>query len=204
VKSLSHSVDKTGVWRLILLHKGVVVRSRMRQATHLVTLLSLILFSAALFQNCGTYEAANNPLFASDQASVDTSCVGLYCAADLNNIQLSIANQEPVTVRTVAGGNNGSCDATNCVDVAGYCDPGGYTKNLIYVEIQGPSKLAETPATSCRDNGRFRVLVPMPAGFVKGAIHTLVVTLRVIDSTGKTFDNPSGLNRKQISLTSVP
>ena len=115
----------------------------------------------------------------------------------------SLQTKSPLQFVASGGGSNGVCDATNCVDVAGYCTTGIFANNIIYVEIQGPVNLAETPATKCNAMGRFRVLVPMPTGFVKGALYTLIVTLRVFDATNTRLDNPSGLGRKQITLTST-
>ena len=182
----------------MLAHKDM---ARYLPVVFLVGLLSL---SSVLFQNCAGYSANNSPLTTDSSSVVATTCNGnnLNCS-DLNNVQLSIANQDPLLVTAAAGGTNGFCDSSSCVDVAGYCDAAGFTSNKISASIAGSVNLPDTVLGSCDANGRFRILLPMPAGFVTATTYTVTLVMRIYDASGKAYENPSGLNRKSITLTST-
>ncbi len=177
------------------------VLSRFIPAILLGGILSL---SSVLFQNCAGYSATKDGILTTDGSSVATACSGnnLTCS-DLNNVQLAIANQDPILVTGYSGGSNGSCDSSTCVDVAGYCDASGFTSNRISASITGTVSLPDTVLGSCDANGRFRLLLPMPTGFVTATTYTVTVIMRIYDANGSAYENPSGLNRKTITLTST-
>ena len=167
-------------------------------------LIALLSVSSALFQNCAGYSANGDTLLTTDASTVSTTCYGsdLSCS-DLNNVQIAIANQDPLYVTANSMGSNGSCDTSNCVDVSGYCDASGFTSNKISAMITGPVNLPDTILGSCDSNGRFRILLPMPSGFVTAQTYTVTVIMRIYDASGNAYENPSSLNRKTITLTST-
>lgn len=174
------------------------MRSHLRRLTQFVSFFAISLAGATLFQNCGSYQAVDNPLY--DMAS-ESVCVGLSCSTDISAVQLRVANQEPLIVGAANTGSYDGCGANQCLDIAGYCDTAGFTQNYIYYELQGPTPIALTRSNStCDAQGRFRLRVPLPGGYQASSLHTLVVTLTVVDENGQEQTNPSGLNRNQISV----
>lgn len=154
-----------------------------------------------VYQNCGTYEAANGMTSVEETAS---ACVGLACGVDAESIEIVSGNSEYKVVRPAPGAvRPAACDATYCVDVAGYCNSGGYPDSVFYFELQNGTQQV-MPATrttaSCDHMGRFRILIVLPPNFQYTA-HNLFLTMKAIDDKGAEIDNPRGTNRKVVPLS---
>ncbi len=149
----------------------------------------------ALFQNCGTYAPMNNPLYASSQAS---SCIGPTCVQDLNYLSLYVGNPDPIMITR---------DSERSVDLAGYCDTAGYPGSKIYAELKSGATSVVPPyltPAKCDSNGRFRVLIDLPASYNYGAAYSVVLTFRAVDEKGNEYDHPTGVNRRELSLLTAP
>lgn len=190
--------------------------SRVRQKTNRVTrrlalrLTTFFVFGLVIatgFQNCAGYEAANNPLF--DASSV--VCIGLACGVNAELIGVSIASEGMIYVRTPnAQPAFGDCSSTtnslynadsNCFDVTGYCEAGGFEGSQIWAELKGSTPVtAYNTGTTC-ENGRYRFLFKLPAGYNYGAISTLRVTIFGIDSNQAQISNPSGANWQEVGIS---
>lgn len=194
-------------------HKGViVVRQKIRRVTEIVALFSLGLFGTVVFQNCGSYEPAYNPLY---EQTVASECIGYSCGTDAGAIELTVANGPRVLVihpyyNPHAAGSTG-CTSSTCFDVAGNCETAGYPGSVFYAELQGPTGIPLTKLnTSCDSYGRYSFRVILPSNFNHGTVsnntitdnitHKLVVTLKGVDAQGREVDNPTGLNKKSIEV----
>lgn len=174
----------------------------MRRFFQISTFLFFSIVTAVVFQNCGSYEAMDNPLYGSDLTS---TCTGASCPNHDKAIQITIANQAPIALKRPPSTPPASCNIYNCIDVAGYCDTAGYPNSVFYVELRGPTGFPEMRTSAkCDSNGRFRILVgPVASHFDYAALHQLIVTMRGVDEFGDEYDNPTGLHQKQIALTAV-
>lgn len=167
-------------------------RTRMRP----VGAVAMTVFAvAALFQNCGTYAPNNNPLYAQSEAS---SCIGPTCVQDINYLSLYIGNADPVLItRTVE----------RSVDLGGYCDPAGFPDSKIYVELKSGATSVIPPfqtTSKCDSNGRFRVLLELPATYNYNLAHSIILTFRAVDTAGNEYDHPTGVNRREVTLLTAP
>lgn len=155
----------------------------------------LIVSVLTLFQNCGTYEPMNNPLFAE---TLESSCLGPTCVQDLNYLSLYIGNPDPILIRRTT---------ERAVDLGGYCDTAGYPDSKLYVELKNGTTSVVAPYASiakCDANGRFRVLIELPASYNYDLAYSLVLTFRAVDAEGNEYDHPTGVNRREVSLLTAP
>jgi hypothetical protein len=171
------------------------------------SVIALVAFFSVIvvFQNCAGYEPMTNPLYEKAQGS---SCVGATCSIDLNAVQIKVMTGygSQITVKKVATMSPGpNCDVTNCFDVAGYCDPGGYTRTKFFYQLTiGTSSTTIEPGVSCDSNGRFSFQVPLYSysQFTYDNIYPLRVGMKVYDEdTGQWLENPSGLHVQNLSIT---
>lgn len=148
-----------------------------------------------LFQNCGTYEPMNNPLYSSGLIS---SCLGPSCIQDLNYLALYVGNPDPILITR---------DTERAIDLGGYCDTAGYPDSKLYVELKSGATTVIAPYTStakCDSNGRFRVLIDLPAGYNYNLSYSIVLTFRAVDSSGNEYDHPTGVNRREVAILTAP
>jgi hypothetical protein len=168
-------------------------------------MLSLLMATGLIgFQNCGGYQStANNPLYGTDSAS---TCSGATCSIDLNSVQIRVENTKPISVRRPASGvTPTTCDIYTCFDVSGYCDTGGYSDSIFYIELRGTTAgtfAKKSTGVQCDSTGRFRILVQLPSDFDRQAIYTLDVMMYVKDENGTMYQNPTGQHKQEITVTS--
>lgn len=159
------------------------------------------------FQNCAGYEAANNPLYNASEYV----CIGLACGENPDLISLSVASDGMFYVRQPTGTTYtaGDCSYTEgyngdglCIDVAGYCESGGYSSTEIWAELKGGTvqKPAAKTAATCED-GRFRFLYKLPSGYDYANLHTLRVTIVGVDGNLAQVTNPSGANWHEVGIS---
>ena len=156
------------------------------------------------FQNCGQNMTAVGSGDSSQASNLSngvtlSACIASGCPQDKSYIQLQIANNNPISFTI-----NGSTVSETAVDVAGYCNAGGYPGSRIYYSIQdlaGNVIVPNTPTTStCSALGRFQFPVNV-GGLNSTNNYQLNVVLRGVDSTGVEFDNSLGLNKRQVGLS---
>ena len=160
------------------------------------------------FQNCAGYEAANNPLF--DASSV--VCIGLACGENPELIGISVAAEGMIYVRTPSAqpgvtdcsgtdGTQYNADS-NCFDVSGYCENGGFPGSEIWAELRGGSKQKAAYRTTARcEDGRYRFRFELPQGYDYANLHSLRVTIYGIDSNLNQISNPSGNNWQEVGIS---
>jgi hypothetical protein len=179
------------------------VRRGIKHTGQMIAFLGFFAGIVIGFQNCGGYQPVENPLYTQDYSS---TCTGPSCASDLNSVQIKIANSTPISIKRPASNVTPvACDLYTCVDVAGYCDPAGYSDSVFYVELRSSNNtgFAKTKTdVKCDGNGRFRILVHLPSNFDRTALYTLVVTMSVIDASGVEEENPTNLHTQEIPLSS--
>lgn len=154
-----------------------------------------IIAVAALFQNCGTYAPLSNPLYAQTEAS---SCIGPTCVQDVNYLNLYIGNSDPILITR---------NVERSVDLGGYCDTAGYPDSKIYVELKSGANSIIAPfltTSKCDSNGRFRVLLDLPATYDYNLAYSIILTFRAVDSKGNEYDHPTGVNRREVTLLTAP
>ena len=154
------------------------------------------------FQNCGSYEPMENPLYDTDQASI---CVGLDCASDRELIELVAGNGNVIGIPKPATAP-ANCDNNDskCFDVGGFCEDGGFKDNGIFLKLDGPTPVPEFQTSAkCDGLGRFAVRVELPANYDYNQTYQLRVTLRAIDDDGTLLDNPRTINTQLITLIPV-
>lgn len=160
-------------------------------------ILSLILSAGflVLFQNCGSQEGLVNPLFDKPLA---TACLGPSCIRDEGYISIEIQNPNPTfVVRNTERG----------VDLAGFCDTGGFPQSRIYVEMRsqvGPVIPQYLSTSQCDSLGRFRVLVEFSPTHNYDLSHVITLIFRAVDENGVERDHPAGLNRKELTVITAP
>ncbi len=126
-------------------------------------------------------------------------CIAAGCPQDPTYVQLTVTNNNPISFLA-----NGSAVSEPAVDIAGYCNTGGYPGSRIYYSIQdlaGNIIIPTTPSNgNCNALGRFQfsVNISMLSGSTNYEIN---VILRAVDSTGVEFDNLLGLNKRQVGLS---
>lgn len=155
----------------------------------------VVLALTLLFQNCGTYEPMDNPLY--DQ-ELYSECLGPACTKDLNSLSLFVGNNDPILIIR---------NIERSIDLAGYCDTAGYPDSKIYVELKYGSNPVIAPylsSSKCDGNGRFRVLLDLPGNYNYDLAYTIVLTLRAVDSAGSEYDHPTGVNRRELALLTAP
>ena len=154
------------------------------------------------FQNCGTYEPMENPLYTSDQASI---CIGLACATDRELIELVSGSGSVIPVPKPASAPadcNGN--VSKCFDLGGFCESGGYANTQIFLQLDGPTSVAEYPTTAkCDETGRFALRVELPANYDYNQTYQLRVTLRGVEENGTFVDNPRTINQTLLTLIPV-
>lgn len=173
-----------------------------------IGLASIIIFS---FQNCGqqmTTVGSNSALSSNATGSVSlTPCVAAGCVQDASYIQVAITNNNPITfLSSQATMTSPSVPIEQAVDVAGYCNSGGYPSSRIYYSIQdlaGNIVVSQTASNGiCNHLGRFQFSLNI--SMLSGASNYEVnVILKAVDSTGVEFDNSIGLNKRQVGLSPV-
>jgi hypothetical protein len=179
---------------------------------HLSAAFLVLIVTAVVFQNCGTYQADNSPLY---NVSLPSTCVGVTCQADLNSIQIKIANNIPITIKRpdATGGTPPvfivptDCNLSSCIEVSGYCDMGGYTSSVFYIELTVPQAGVSTSliprqrtTAQCNELGRFNLTIQVPTSFNYSTLYNLIVTMTAVDDQAVEVENPSGQNRQQISV----
>ena len=174
----------------------------MKRVTQAVSFLMLGLIMAVGFQNCGGYVSADNPLY--DQAS-EAVCVGLACGMDTSFIKLSIAN-DAVTLKKVSPMPTTCTDNdSHCVDVAGYCDTGGFATTKVYATLYEGSTIVSSELdtySKCID-GRYSFQYILPSNYNFDMGHTLQVKLVAFDgTTSNIYSNSTGANVRYLVLTS--
>lgn len=160
-----------------------------------VVLAVLTMGGVLSFQNCGSYQTANNPLYDHD---VLASCLGASCGQNLNSLTLLIGNTDPVLITRTT---------ERSIDMGGYCDTAGYPDSRIYAEVKnGSTSVVASYQTSakCDANGRFHVRIDLPATYNYDLAHSIILIFRAVDSTGKEYDHPTGINRREIALLTAP
>jgi hypothetical protein len=148
-----------------------------------------------LFQNCGTYETIYHPLY--DRELLST-CIGPTCVRDLNYLSIYVGNSDPILITR---------NTERAIDLGGYCDTGGYPDSKIYIELRSGATSVIPPfltTSKCDSNGRFRVLVELPASYNYNLAYSVVMTFRAVDGEGNEYDHPTGVNRREISLLTAP
>ncbi|HVK62541.1 MAG TPA: hypothetical protein VM432_13365 [Bdellovibrionales bacterium] len=173
----------------------------MRRVTQVLGILLLMAIVAVGFQNCGTYQANQNG-FDKDSAS---KCIGSECAIAPESISIAIGSQSiPVYKPT---GAKTSCTSTSadpswCIDVAGYCDAGGYPDSRIYAQLKtGPTPIPEyLTEAKCDDMGRFRVSVALPANYDFDQFYEIEVRLEGIGEDGQAIRNPLPVDYSSVGL----
>lgn len=178
------------------------MRHKLRRVTQLLLFVGTAMLVAVGFQNCGTYEPVENPLYSSDLTSV---CIGLECATDREMLELVSGNGNVIGITKPASAP-ASCDGniSKCFDLGGFCESGGYTQTKIFVQLDGPTPVAETltPAT-CDAMGRFQLRVELPNNYDYDQTYQLRVTMRGVESDGTLVDNPRTTHTQLITLIPV-
>ncbi|CAN5525939.1 hypothetical protein BH10BDE1_BH10BDE1_15040 [soil metagenome] len=154
-----------------------------------------IIAVGTMFQNCGTYEPLNNPLYSTGAVS---NCIGPSCVQDLNYLALYVGNPDPILITR---------DLERSIDIGGYCDTAGYPDSKLYVELKSGATSVIAPYASiakCDSNGRFRVLVDLPATYNYNLAYSIVLTFRAVDSSGNEYDHPTGVNRREVAVLTAP
>lgn len=171
-----------------------------------LTLTGSILFSIgtmlAVFQNCGSFDlSTNNPLF---EQNMSSSCLGINCAMDLNMAVIRSGNTS-VLIDVPTG--SADCDSSNCVDVGGFCETGGYAKSVFIYEWQitdQPNGAPERSTVACDDNGRFQLQVRVPPNYDYTKINHLHVYMLVTDEKGREQLAPTGGTSLKFILSTRP
>lgn len=168
-------------------------------------LISAVLGSAIIFsfQNCGQNMTPNsNSTSSASQTASSTTlspCIAGGCPQANDYIQVEISNNNPISFLT-----SGSSILESSVDVAGYCNKGGYPGSHIYYSIQdlGGNIIVPNSPTSgtCDSLGKFRFPISL-AGLSGANNYQLIVILRAVDSTGAEYENTLGLNKRQVGLS---
>jgi hypothetical protein len=163
----------------------------------------LALATVMLFQNCNGYSAGYNPLY--DTSAELISCQGINCAPDIADSQIQVGYTTGILQPPPVGyvQNPAVCDPYSCVDFGGYCDMGGMNGSVFYYQWQlNGSNFGGQIRTgyTCDTNGRFRVMVQIPSGYVSGQIYQVMITMTVIDATGIEQSNPRGTNMQLVSI----
>ena len=171
------------------------MRTKMRQYSQVLAALSLLVSAVTLltvFQNCGSFDlGSTNPLYDSNISSV---CLGINCSRDLNTAKIR-AGFSAYTIENATVVSSGACDATQCLDVGGYCETGGYPDSIFYYQwlLATASGGTETRTTSkCDDNGRFHMQIHVPPGYDWTKINHLRIFMKVIDENHGEFTSPTG------------
>ena len=166
-------------------------------------LATLSLGVVLLFQNCNGYSANYSPLY--DTSAELISCQGINCAPDIASSQIQIGNTTGVLQPPPVGyvQNPTVCDPYTCLDFGGYCDTGGLPGSIfIYQWILNGTNFGGAVRTnqSCDANGRFRVMIQVPAGYVPNQLYQVQITMDVIDSNGIEQANPRGTTQEQVTI----
>jgi hypothetical protein len=154
-----------------------------------------------VFQNCGTTEAGTNYLY---ESSLTVGCVGLSCEKGLDQVAFkSTVSGIMIDKPEVAQGSDPTCNSSNCFDVGGFCEDGGYPETVFYYQwfisnasgTTSPLKEIRTTAR-CNENGRFHVRIKIPSGKDRPAgfwdrSHRLRLFMKVIDEEGAELTNPT-------------
>ncbi len=165
------------------------MRIGMRRFSHLVLASATIAIASLVFQNCGTYQPA--ALDVSSGVAEEPLCSGKTCLTNPEAILLAIGNADPERL----------IPSDTAFDVGGYCDPAGYPGNRIYYQLQGPTpSQPQAVNNGCDELGRFRIRVSLPANYDHASIHSLVVQLRGIESSGREVENPLGLGLRTMNV----
>jgi len=161
-----------------------------------LALLGLVIGGVvALFQNCGTYEPMDDPLFS---AGTQSACIGPTCVQDLNYLNLYVGNADPILITRTT---------ERAIDLGGYCDSAGYPDTKIYVELRSGATSVIPPYASlskCDSNGRFRVLLELSANYNYNLAYSIVLTFRAVDAEGNEYDHPTGVNRREVTVLTAP
>lgn len=178
------------------------MRHKLRRVTQLLVFLFASSVVAVGFQNCGTYEPMENPLYSDNLGSV---CIGLGCTQDREMIELVSGNGNVMGIPKPASAP-ANCDGnvSKCFDLGGFCESGGYSRTQIFLQLEGPTPVSEyaTPA-SCDSLGRFQLRVELPNNYDYNQTYQLRVTLRGIDANGTFVDNPRTIHQQLITLIPV-
>jgi hypothetical protein len=169
-------------------------------------MMTLAVTLAVVFQNCGGYQSAVNPLTDTPEAS---ECVGVSCSVDLEFVEIKIANTQPVGVVKPTTTQE-YCDPTTCVDIAGYCNTAGYTDSKFYYQwkfdngVVGPRVAT---SMKCDSNGRFRLLIELPRPtvhqFIYENLYAVEITMVVLDGFAE-YENPSaGVGTQTVTVTGI-
>lgn len=148
-----------------------------------------------VFQNCGSMEVGSNPLYGS---SLGIGCIGVTCDKNINyaNFKSTVSGVMIDKPANPAAVNYSVCDNTTCFDLAGFCETGGYPGSVFFYQwlIGGTAPDAEVrTAATCDENGRFHVLVKVPAGKMNWDVsHRLLLYMKVIDDDGTEIRNETG------------
>ncbi|MES2962403.1 MAG: hypothetical protein V4760_00840 [Bdellovibrionota bacterium] len=178
------------------------MRHNLRRVTQVLLFLFLGSVVAVGFQNCGTYEPIENPLYTNDQGSV---CIGLGCAMDREMIELVSGSGNVIGIPKPATAP-ANCDnnVSKCFDLGGFCESGGYPDTQISLQLDGPTPVAEYPTSAkCDAMGRFALRVELPANYDYNQTYQLRVTLRGVETNGTFVDNPRTINQTLITLIPV-
>lgn len=158
--------------------------------TSFLGLLTLLVLVPG-FQNCGSFDlGSSNPLYDSGLASL---CLGINCGRDVNTVRIRPGFSSYTLERTTAV--TAVCDATQCIDVGGYCETGGFPNSVFYTQwlLAGAPGGAETRTTAiCDENGRYHIQVHVPAGYNWSQINHLRIYMKVIDEKNAEFTSPTG------------
>lgn len=165
--------------------------------------LVLLLLPATLFQNCAPYAGAFNPLY---DAESTTGCMGTSCAVDAGSAMILVATGKSYFKKATTP--NPVCDATSCIDVSGWCDTGGLPGSQFYTQWSYlGNNLSNIPkkesGVHCDDNGRFRIQVRIPNGFIYDVAkdYTLTVIMYPIDVEGIERNDINSANIGTISVS---
>lgn len=204
LKSLSHSVDKKTVGdaspecnsNVEFEELRLNSRHRLKSSIRFLGVLVLALLSGSLlvtFQNCGSMEAAYNPLY--DEAP-STGCMGITCNQDIQFVafKTSVSGVMIDPKQTTSSGS--VCDNSTCFDLGGWCETGGFPRSVFYYQWtlsgQATSQPVRTVST-CDSNGRFQVQVKVPFDqFDWTKTHNLRLYMTVVDDNGVEQANPTG------------
>ncbi len=185
------------------------MRQKLRRVTpKLIAFLAFGFLIAVGFQNCAGYSASENLLYTSSEVV----CIGLACGEDPDLIGVSVEAGGMFYVRQPASTPPAGADCSYtegynadslCIDVAGYCESGGFQSTEIWAELKGGTvnKPAEKTAALCED-GRFRFRYALPANYDYANLHTLRVTIYGVDQNLAQVSNPSGANWHEVGISS--
>lgn len=183
------------------------MRPVMKRTAGMTAALFGVLILAMVFQNCAGYQAGYNPLTDGEELA---SCIGSSCSTDLDFVEIRVANTMPVGLLKPSGVVNSDCNASNCIDLAGYCNTAGYPGSLFYYQwkLNNAAITARTAANvGCDSMGRFRVRVMIPPAsqhaFDYAGMYSLDVMMTVIDDEGVEVESPSGIATKNVPVTGV-